>query len=164
MTFFAPISKLVGCGEGEAAKPETLFIAKIVNSTSSSLSTISHRPAGRLDKLSTISQLDRLKDLPLDWNGYGAQPIDVGLIEHVKSFVEQLPDDIIDTPAVVPMTRGRLQFEWHRGNRSLELEFESRGRIHYLKADDDSGIEEEDILLTDQAPEIEELLRWFLSE
>jgi hypothetical protein len=36
--------------------------------------------------------------------------------------------------------------------------------IHYLKADDDSGIEEEGILLTDQMPEIERLLRWFSSE
>ena len=122
------------------------------------------RPAGRLDKPSTISRLDRLKDLPPDWNGYGAQPIDVELVEQAKRFVERLPGDIIDTPAVVPMTRGRLQFEWHRANRSLELEFESRGRIHYLKADDDFGTDEEDILLTDQTPEIEELLRWFSSE
>ncbi len=126
--------------------------------------TTSRVAPGWLDKPSTLSQLDRLKDLPLDWNGYGAQPIDVELIEQAKCFIERLPDNIIHTPAVVPMTRGRLQFEWHRGNRSLELEFESSGRIHYLKADDDTSLEEEDILLTNQAPEIEELLRWFSSE
>jgi hypothetical protein len=114
--------------------------------------------------LSTLSQLDGLKELAHDWNGYGAQPIDVELIEQAKRFVEQLSDNIIDTPTVVPMTRGRLQFEWHRGNRSLELVFESRGRIHYLKADDDTGVEEENILLIGQTPEIEELLRWFSSE
>ncbi len=111
----------------------------------------SHSAPGCLDKSFTIAQIDRLKELPLDWNGYGAQPIDVELIEQAKSFIKRLPDNIIDAPAVVPMTRGRLQFEWHRGNRSLELEFESTGRLHYLKADDDSGIEEEDILLTNQA-------------
>jgi len=122
------------------------------------------KPAGRLDKPSVIAQLDRLRGSPLDWNGYGAQPIDLGLIAQAKWFVEQIPGDVIDTPAVVPMTRGRLQFEWHRGNRSLELEFESTGRLHYLKADDDSGVDEENILFTDQTPEIEALLRWFSSE
>src|SRR5260370_275218 len=89
----------------------------------------------RLDKLSVFKQFDDLKQLPEDWNGYGAQPIDPGTIEAAQSFIVDLPDDIITAPTVVPITRGRLQFEWHRGNRSLELEFETPGRIHYLKAD-----------------------------
>jgi len=168
--------KLVANGVGAVAKPETYLYAgtsrpvrfnepSIESSYGNDFDPMTLvRPAGRLDKVSIISQLDRLKGLLFDWNGYGAQPIDVELIDQAKRFVEHLPSDIVDTPAVVPMTRGRFQFEWHRGNRSLELEFESWGRLHYLKADDYSGIEEEDILLTSQTPEIEELLRWFSSE
>ncbi len=157
---------LVGCGEVVTAKPKipsiersTLFLCK-----PDEFSMTLVRQAGRLDGPSAVSLLDLLKGLPPDWNGYGAQPINAELIEQAKRFIERLPDDIVDAPAVVPMTRGRLQLEWHRGNRSLELEFVSKGRIHYLKADDDSGTDEENILLTDQAFEIEELLRWFSSE
>jgi hypothetical protein len=117
-----------------------------------------------LDKFSVFKQLDNLKQLPKDWNGYGAQPIDPDTIEAAERFIVDLPDNIITAPTVVPMTRGRLQFEWHLGNRSLELEFETPGRIHYLKADDDSGLEEENILFTTQMTSILELLRWFVSE
>ncbi len=150
--------KLVGFEKDDSARFATLFNAPTVNPVTLV------KPAGRLNKSSAVSQLVQLKDLPFDWNGYGAQPIDVELIEQAKRIVEELPADIIETPSVVPMTRGRLQLEWHRGNRSLELEFESKGRIHYLKADDDSGIDEENILLTDQMIEIKTLLRWFSSE
>jgi hypothetical protein len=62
------------------------------------------------------------------------------------------------------MTRGRLQLEWHRGNRSLELEFESPGRIRYLKVDDDSGVEEESVIPTSQTALVVALLQWFASE
>ena len=164
---------LVGSEKDESGMPKTFFFAfaerdllphKFSSHSNSIIPITRGLPAGRLNKPYIISQLNRLRDLPLDWNGYNAQPIDLGLIEEAKCFIGNLPGDIIDTPAVVPMTRGRLQFEWHRGNRSLELEFESKGRIHYLKADDDSGIDEEAILFTDQTPEIEALLRWFSSE
>jgi hypothetical protein len=140
---------------------QTRFVAEEVDSTTGRPPS---KPTNRFDKSHVISRLDSLKVLASDWNGYGARPIDVDLVEQAKSLVQRLPGDLVDSPAVVPMTRGRFQFEWHRGNRSLELEFESQGRIHYLKADDDLGIEEEDILLTDQTAEIEELLRWFASE
>ena len=100
----------------------------------------------RFDKYATLSQLDCLKQLPENWNGYGAQAIDAITIESAKRFINDLTNEIITSPLVVPMTRGRLQFEWHQGNRSLELEFESPRRIHYLKVDDDLEIEEEDLL------------------
>jgi hypothetical protein len=70
-----------------------------------------------------------------------------------------VPSDIIETPVVVPMTRGRLQFEWHRGNRSLELEFESCDKIHFLKWDSDLGIEDEDIIPVTDVAAIHALLR-----
>ena len=59
------------------------------------------------------------------------------------------------------MTRGRLQFEWHRGNRSLELEFESPTLIHFLKYDPDHDVEEEDVFSVEHTTRLMELLRWF---
>ena len=84
--------------------------------------------------LRTVGLTDNLAGLIGPYLAFGI-PFEVLVL---YAFFRRLPDEIIVTPSVVPMTRGRLQFEWHRGNRSLELEFESIGRIHYLKADDDS--------------------------
>jgi hypothetical protein len=120
--------------------------------------------AARLDKAQALGALEALKGLPPDWNGYGAIPIDRGVIGAAEDFIRSLPGDIATTPTVVPMTRGRLQFEWHRGNRSLELEFESSDRLHYLKWDSDAGVEQEEILSAGDTGAVLALLRWFASE
>jgi len=118
----------------------------------------------RLDKVATFRALEELQTLPPNWSGYGASPIDPDRIQAAKAFILALPCNLIATPKVVPMTRGRLQFEWHRGNRSLELEFESSDRIHYLKWDSDAGIEEEDVMPVNDGARIHALLRWFTLE
>ena len=116
------------------------------------------------DRSATLVRLEQLAFLPHDWNGYGACPIDPDVIEAASRFISLLPIEEISTPQVVPMTRGRLQFEWHRGNRSLELEFESPTLIHFLKYDSDRGIEEEDVLPLEDMSQLMELLRWFTAE
>jgi hypothetical protein len=117
-----------------------------------------------LDKVDTLGRIEQLALLPHDWNGYGAGPVAPAVIESASKFIELLPPDAISTPQVVPMTRGRLQFEWHRGNRSLELEFETPTLIHYLKYDPDRGIEEEATLPVDETLRLLKLLHWFNEE
>jgi hypothetical protein len=118
----------------------------------------------RLDKAAVLSALDDLKILPSNWSAYGANPIDRRTIEAAKELILAVPSDIIEPPRVVPMTRGRLQLEWHRGNRSLELEFETSDNIHFLKWDSDLGIEDEDVILITDVTGINALLRWFAPE
>jgi hypothetical protein len=118
----------------------------------------------RLDKSAALAELQRLRALPPNWSGYGDVPIDRRVIGAAEDFIFFLPSDIITTPKAVPMTRGRLQFEWHRGNRSLELEFETSDRLHYLKWDSDANIEEEDVISVNDTDMILALLRWFASE
>jgi hypothetical protein len=115
----------------------------------------------RLDKAATLRALEELVSLPLNGSGYGDCPIGPERIQSAKAFLSALSCEIIATPKVVPMTRGRLQFEWHRGNRSLELEFETSDRIHYLKWDSDVDIEEEDAIPLNDCAKIQALLRWF---
>jgi hypothetical protein len=94
---------------------------------------------------------------------YNMEPVDDRVIETIGIFLTNVPEDIIGEPKIVPMTRGRLQFEWHRGNRTLEFEFEKGETIHYLKWDSDEGIEEEEVVSVYQTDKIESLLRWFSS-
>lgn len=120
--------------------------------------------AVRLDKTEVLNALEALKSLPADWSGSGAVPIDRQLIRAAKLFTLSLPSDVTSTPMVMPMMGGRLQFEWHRGNRSLELEFEGGDRLHYLKWDSDAGVEEEDVISVEDTGTVHALLRWFASE
>jgi hypothetical protein len=115
-------------------------------------------------QVQTCHALDELRGLRAGWNGYGAEPIDPAIIDAARRLTEQLPAGVIDAPRVVPMTRGRLQLEWHHGNRSLELEFEDPARIHYLKWDSDLGIEDEEVIPASQIQTVVELVRWFVSE
>jgi hypothetical protein len=115
-------------------------------------------------RVGTRHALEDLRRLNAGWDGYGAEPINSATIDAALRVVDQLPASLVDAPQVVPMTRGRLQLEWHRGNRSLELEFETPERLHYLKWDSDAGIEEEDVFPSSQTQTVVELLRWFASE
>src|SRR4051812_27865115 len=41
----------------------------------------------RIDKASALRALEKLKTLPPDWNGYGAIPIDRGVIRSAQDFI-----------------------------------------------------------------------------
>ncbi len=137
---------------------------ELISLIDSSLQSPSQGGEGPLDKGSVLKELDDLKELQANWNGYGASPIDREIIQTAKNLVVSLPAVQIAAPQVVPMTRGRLQFEWHRGSRSLELEFESPTTLHYLKCDPAEALEEEDVLSITQTRELHDLLIWFASE
>jgi hypothetical protein len=116
------------------------------------------------DRAATRDRIEQLAALPHDWNGYGACPIDPDVIESASRLIDRLSFEAISAPQVVPMTRGRLQFEWHRGRRSLELELETPTLVHYLKYDPGRGIEEEATLPVEETSRLLELLHWFHEE
>lgn len=107
-------------------------------------------------------ELDRLGKLEPNWDAEGALPIDPAVIDAARTLISRLPDNLASTPAVVPMRKGNLQFEWNDGRRSLELEIEDPGTIHYLKWDSGEGIEEEDLLPIDNIDGAVSLIRWFM--
>ena len=74
-----------------------------------------------------LADIERLRRLAPNWDGYGAPVIDPAIIDAAKSFVASLPATCLIPPRVVPMSSGALQLEWHDGPKSLELEFEIPG-------------------------------------
>lgn len=117
-----------------------------------------------LDKRAVCRLLDELRAFKPSWDGYGAAPLDPRNLDAARRFIESLPDGAAPQPMVVPMTRGRVQLEWHRGNRSLELEFETPTTIHYLQWDSDQGIETEDVVAADRVDALMGLVDWFMAE
>lgn len=106
-------------------------------------------------------ELERLSCLPANWDAQGALPIDAAIIAAARSFVDDLPDKLIGPSAVVPMAKGNLQFEWHDGPRSLELEFEHPNMIHYLKWNPEEDVEEEGMFPIQDVDRAAGLVRWF---
>jgi hypothetical protein len=117
-----------------------------------------------LDRRAVLESLAALRGFTTNWDGYGAAPLDPQNLNAARRFIQSLPEDAAPTPMVVPMTRGRVQLEWHRGNRSLELEFENPMTIHYLKWDSDLGVEIEDVIPIERIEVLRDLLNWFTGE
>jgi hypothetical protein len=109
---------------------------------------------------STRDDLAALADLRPGWDGYGAVPVDPRNIEAAAGLLADLAGRMPAPPAVVPMTRGRLQLEWHRGRRSLELEFADPDHVHYLMWPGGPGAAGEDIIPVADRDAVARLLGW----
>lgn len=108
--------------------------------------------------------LDRLATLGGNWDAEGAHPVDPRIIEAARELISAIPRRLKRwnlLPAVVPMRKGNLQLEWHTGERTLELEIEAPGTIHYLKWDPSTSVEEEDFVPITNLAAVTGLIEWF---
>ena len=113
-------------------------------------------------KVRIDDELNRLAQLPANWDRELAPALDRAIIAAARQLVAELPADIAPVPAVVPSADGNLQFEWNAGERSLELEIESPTTIRYLKWDSAAGIEEEGVFDIHDIARAKLLIRWFM--
>ena len=109
-------------------------------------------------------QLDDMAKLQPNWDGYGAPSIRPDLIDAAKRLIAALPSDFANRPLVVPMSTGNLQFEWHKGPKILELEFETPSQIHFLQWHPTAHVEEEGLVPAEDVGRVAELIQWFTSE
>ena len=116
--------------------------------------------------LTVNAKLDQIANLGRNWDAQGAYPIFPSIVEAARELISSLPAKIKthanSIPAVVPMRKGNLQFEWHEGPKTLELEIESPTTIHYLKFQPDAGIEEEDLCAITDTDTVTGLIQWFV--
>jgi hypothetical protein len=110
------------------------------------------------------AQLRKLAELQADWNGYGAEPIRQPILAAAHSLADWLPTEAGRLSQVVPMTRGRLQWEWHRGQKSLELELETPTTIRFLQWNPRQNVEVEDSVEVTDRDAIAGLIAWFVAE
>lgn len=118
------------------------------------------------DRTGLLNKIAKLAGLNRGWDGSRADPIEPELIESALAFAFAFVDHMPGDPIVTPMCLGRLQFEWHRGGRMLEIEFDEPGRIHYLKwAGLDTDDTAEDVIpIAGNSRAIIALFRWFATE
>lgn len=100
----------------------------------------------------TIQGLGALLTLPADWDSYGAPRIDPPfIIAALELAAEALPDGT-PPPAVVPTSRGGVQFEWHTRSADLEVEFLSPSRLRVFCEDLRTGRSSESEISRDLKP------------
>ena len=104
--------------------------------------------------------LKKLAALPPNWDSYGAPKISQRIINAAHTLIDRLPDDVGPRPSVVPMSSGKIQFEWDVGGRAVELEIESSGQIHYLRWDPTHHIEEEGVYSLADIGQSVSLIEW----
>jgi hypothetical protein len=134
------------------------------HSTTASSSLVEQRLPSQIKEIMTYENLNNLKDLERGWDGYGAEPISLSVIARASKFIATFGNSFGGAPQIVPMTKGRLQFEWHQGNRSLEVEIGDSSEIHYLKWDSDLDLAEEDVASISDKETVQDILAWFSSE
>ena len=90
-----------------------------------------------------LEQLDLMRNLRPNWDGYGADPTDPAVIEVAKEFVRLLaalrPGDPFKDIFVAPGRAGGVQVEWSDARAEHELEIEPDGTWGFLHIDKATG-------------------------
>lgn len=113
-------------------------------------------------------RLDELTRLAANWDGHGAPTIKSTIIASAKSFLGRVGGDArvqsmreeATFPAVVPLSSGAVQLEFHVGDRILELEFETPDVIRFLKWWPQKGIAVEESYNVTDLPRSLALISW----
>ncbi len=68
------------------------------------------------------SRLNKLVELPSNWNSYGGSSISEEKANIAYSLLDELLRDSTPLPQIVPTPNGSIQIEWHINNIDLEIE------------------------------------------
>jgi prevent-host-death family protein len=146
----------LGPGDEVVITRDNRPVAKLVSQAAHSPSaTLTGGFMGRVNE-----ELERLAALGPNWDGQGGRPLSRSVIDAARQVASSLAGQIAVVPAVVPMAKGNLQFEWNDGPRSLELEIETPSTIHYLKWHPEEGIEEEGVYDISDVGRSLSLIQW----
>jgi hypothetical protein len=83
----------------------------------------------KVDMVSVVQQrLNGLLELRQGWNGTTSPAISVGAAASAAALALRiLSDDVSVGPQFFPLPNGGVQFEWHIGEQSIEVEVDTDG-------------------------------------
>jgi hypothetical protein len=92
-----------------------------------------------LTQVTALRKLDELKNLPEDWDSYGADPISPNAIAKAKSIITSVMiafggiiGNVVQLTDVIPIADGGVQLEWIGPHAELEIEISPNGNIGLL--------------------------------
>jgi hypothetical protein len=75
------------------------------------------------------TQLDHVRQLDRDWDGYNADPITAGTCNQMATILRSIWPRLVKPGSIVPGADGSLQAEWHVKEASIGLLVESDGAV-----------------------------------
>jgi len=97
-----------------------------------------------------LSQLDRLLELPPNWDSYNADPPSADAAASARGLVLALGQSWdLPAPLVSPTRTGGVLLEWASGSKELEIEIVSRDAASFVFTDDYTGEEYEGAIFRD---------------
>ncbi len=84
---------------------------------------------------SAIQRIDELAHLPANWDSYGAPAIDMESVMSAFDVVELAMNADAMQPSIVPAKHGGIQFEWDKGDSTLEITVDRAGGQAYYSED-----------------------------
>jgi hypothetical protein len=109
----------------------------------------------------SLDELERMRALPKNWDGYGAPSINPEMISLAGFLIEKIRG-WLPVLRVVPTSGGSVQIELICQGKLLELEL-CRDGIHCLKTDGFRADEEEWIMGWDRVEELRDAIHWLTS-
>lgn len=81
------------------------------------------------------SVLDRIRDLPQNWDGYGAIAADRALVHGARELLGQFAKASVPPPSLAPTPGGGVQAYWECGPRYFEIDVVGPNLAEYFYRD-----------------------------
>lgn len=94
-------------------------------------------------ELCLTAQAKYLRNLPTNWDGYGASKLSTDLIDALIAEIKGVPVDSIPSPELVPGGDGSIQAEWHLPHISIRYWVDVTGSRYLLVNDIQGNAEHE---------------------
>lgn len=89
------------------------------------------------------SQIERIKALSEDWDGYGAGPVRNDVMKFAAQVLQNIMHLSTPAPKLTPMSNEGLMLEWHIHGIDLEVDIERPGTMWMSFEDSVEHIDEE---------------------
>lgn len=99
-------------------------------------------------------KLNELTALERGWDGYRARPVSFDTAHFALQMLESICRVSAPAPQIVPGSNGDLQIEWHSDNGDVELHVVGPYRVEAWRANQATGPEGEDRILTNEFTEV----------
>ena len=103
------------------------------------------------------NELQRLKNLPKNWDSYGSSEITDKASKKTADLLHKSACLGLNKPNLFPVSGGGLQLEWQNAGRELEIEILPEGDIEFLIVDENGKMKEGRAVEAD----ILRLARWY---
>jgi hypothetical protein len=110
--------------------------------------------------LVAAKKLEALGKLGRNWDSHDGLPLSAGARLMTFDALGWLRKQDLPVPAVVLDSAGTVHLEWRSHGKKLEIGFDDRETIEYLKVDKAGSWEEEENVNTDVRKKLESLAEW----